>query len=380
MPEIEDRLGWLDVSEKMQAQLGDLVAFAKQLKSEGYTDAVLLGMGGSSLGPEVMRRSFGDQHDGLRLQVLDSTHPDAMLAVEQSVDLDRTIFIVSSKSGGTIETLSHYRHFKAKAKPEQFVVVTDPGSPLAALAASDGLRRTFENPSDIGGRYSVLSFFGLVPAALAGYNVEALLVRAHVGEQDCAADRTGQDNVGLTLGVAIGELAVRGRDKLTLVVSPPIDSFGLWMEQLVAESTGKQGKGILPVADEPLASPEAYGDDRVFLYLRNGNRPSAELDASVGALGDAGVPVITLSTYGATGLGRLFFDRRIRRGGIGLGARDQSVRPAECAGGQGQHQQGARFRLAAHDRGRRRCGAQGAARCEHPALRCDPRLPADRGP
>jgi transaldolase / glucose-6-phosphate isomerase len=308
VPEIEDRLGWLDVAAKMQAQLGDLVAFAKQLKSEGYTDAVLLGMGGSSLGPEVLRRSFGDQANGLRLQVLDSTHPDAVLAVEQSVDLDRTIFIVSSKSGGTIETLSHYRHFKAKAKPEQFVVVTDPGSPLAALAASDGLRRTFENPSDIGGRYSVLSFFGLVPAALAGYNVEALLLRANVGELDCAADLTQQDNVGLTLGVAIGELALRARDKLTLVVSPPIDSFGLWMEQLVAESTGKQGKGILPVADEPLAVPDAYGDDRVILYLRHGNRPSAELDAAVGALRDAGVPVITLSTYGATGLGRLFFD------------------------------------------------------------------------
>ena len=308
VPEIEDRLGWLDVAGKMQAQLGDLVAFAKQLKSEGYKDAVLLGMGGSSLGPEVLRRSFGDQPDGLRLQVLDSTHPDAVLAVERSVDLDRTIFIVSSKSGGTIETLSHYRHFKAKAKPEQFVVVTDPGSPLAALAASDGLRRTFENPNDIGGRYSVLSFFGLVPAALAGYDIEALLLRANVGEHDCAADRTQQHNVGLTLGVAIGELASRGRDKLTLVVSPPIDSFGLWMEQLVAESTGKQGKGILPVADEPLAAPGVYGDDRVILYLRHGNRPSAELDAAVGALRDAGVPVITLSTYGATGLGRLFFD------------------------------------------------------------------------
>ena len=175
VPEIEDRLGWLDVAAKMQEQLGDLVTFAKQLRSDGYTDAVLLGMGGSSLGPEVLRRSFGDQPDGLRLQVLDSTHPDAVLAVEQSVDLDKTIFIVSSKSGGTIETLSHYRHFKARAKPEQFVVVTDPGSPLAALAAADGLRRTFENPSDIGGRYSVLSFFGLVPAALAGYDVEALL-------------------------------------------------------------------------------------------------------------------------------------------------------------------------------------------------------------
>src|SRR5947209_1885417 len=160
VPEIEDRLGWLTVSETMLEHAPELVAFAQEVRSEGYTDAILLGMGGSSLGPEVLRQSFGDIPEGLRLQVLDSTHPDVIRAVQDSVDIAKTIFIVSSKSGGTVETLSHYRHFKSLAKPEQFVVVTDPGSPLARLAEADGLRRSFLNPPDIGGRYSVLSLFG----------------------------------------------------------------------------------------------------------------------------------------------------------------------------------------------------------------------------
>ncbi len=307
VPEIENRLGWLNVSETMLEQLPELTALRDELKGEGYTDAILLGMGGSSLGPEVIRRSFGDLADGLRLQVLDSTHPDAILAIEHSVDLARTVFIVSSKSGGTIETLSHYHYFKAKAKPEQFIVVTDPGSPLAALAGTDGLRRTFLNPSDIGGRYSVLSYFGLVPAALAGVPVDELLNGAQTGEQTCSHLNAAEDNSGLWLGATIGELALRGRDKLTFVVSEPIDSFGLWVEQLVAESTGKQGKGILPVADEPLGDPEVYGDDRVFVYLRNGDHPSKELDAAVDALTGAGHPTLTVTTGDGTDLGRLFF-------------------------------------------------------------------------
>ena len=239
--------------------------------------------------------------------MLDSTHPDAILAVEQSVDLAKTVFIVSSKSGGTIETLSHYRYFKAKAKPEQFIVVTDPGSPLAALAERDGLRRTFLNPSDIGGRYSVLSYFGLVPAALAGVPVDELLKSAQIGEQACAHFNAADGQLGPLAGATIGELALRGRDKLTFIVSEPIDSFGLWVEQLVAESTGKHGKGILPVADEPLGDPSVYGDDRVFVYLRNGASPNEELDAAVDALTDAGHPTLTLTTGDGTDLGRLFF-------------------------------------------------------------------------
>jgi transaldolase/glucose-6-phosphate isomerase len=306
--EIDNRLGWLTVSEQMLDQAAELTALAAGLVAEGYTDALLLGMGGSSLGPEVIRQSFGDLPGALKLQVLDSTHPDAIAAVEASLDLAKTIFIVSSKSGGTIETLSHYAYFKAKAKPEQFIVVTDPGSPLAELAAKDGLRRVFENPSDIGGRYSVLSYFGLVPAALAGVPIDALLHRCQIAEQACAHFTGIEENTGLWLGSVLGELALGGQDKLTFIVSDPIASFGLWVEQLIDESTGKHGKGILTVADEPLASdPGVYGNDRVFLYLRNVEQPSAELDAAVDKLSAAGLPTLTVTAHEATDLGRLFF-------------------------------------------------------------------------
>jgi transaldolase/glucose-6-phosphate isomerase len=306
--EIDNRLDWLTITNEMVDKMVELKSLAKELLDEGYTDAVLLGMGGSSLGPEVLRLSYGDQATGLKLQVLDSTHPDAIKAVEDSVDIARTVFIVSSKSGGTIETLSHYHYFKSKAEARQFVVVTDPGSPLAELANADGLRRTFLNNPNIGGRYSVLSYFGIVPAALAGIPIESLLRTAQAGERTAHEFDGAEDkNLGLWLGATIAEFALQGRDKLTFVVSKPIDSFGLWVEQLVAESTGKQGKGILPVADEPLGAPEAYGDDRVFVYLRNDEEPSDELDEAVSGLGAAGHPTITLATHNADDLGRLFF-------------------------------------------------------------------------
>jgi len=306
-PEITDRLGWLTVSETMLEQAPALEAFVRECRDAGYTDAVLLGMGGSSLGPEVIRRSFSEVPGGLRLQVLDSTHPDAIRRVENSIKIDKTLFIVSSKSGGTVETLSHYHHFRAKAGPEQFCVVTDPGSPLQTLAADDGLRHAFLNPSDIGGRYSVLSYFGLVPAALMGVNVEALLHRCQVAEQNCAHYDSSQNNSGLWLGAVLGELALHGRDKLTFIVSPPIESFGLWVEQLIAESTGKHGRGMLPVADEPLGEPEDYGEDRVFIYLRHEDEPVEALDDAVHKLADAGHPTLTLPTHGAADLGRVFF-------------------------------------------------------------------------
>jgi len=307
VPEIDDRLGWLNVTDTLLDHADELVELKNNLIAEGYTDAVLLGMGGSSLGPEVIRQSFGELPGGLRLQVLDSTHPDAIAAVEASVDLKKTVFIVSSKSGGTIETLSHYSYFKAKATPEQFVVVTDPGSPLVELADSDGVRNTYLNPPDIGGRYSVLSYFGIVPAALAGVPIAELLRQGQVGEQACSHLTSADTNSGLWLGATIGELAKAGRDKLTFIVSEPIDSFGLWAEQLVAESTGKHGKGILPVADEPVGDPSVYGDDRVFVYLRNADSPNEEDDAAVDKLTEAGHPTITVSAHGATDLGRLFF-------------------------------------------------------------------------
>jgi transaldolase / glucose-6-phosphate isomerase len=307
LPEIEDRLGWLTVSEPMLEHAADLDAFAEQAREDGFTDAVLLGMGGSSLGPEVLRQSFGEIPGGLRLQVLDSTHPDQVLAVQDSIEIEKTLFIVSSKSGGTVETLSHYKHFKALAGPHQFAVVTDPGSPLVRIAEDDGLRHCFINQSDIGGRYSVLSLFGLVPAALMGINIAALLHRCQVAEQNCAHYDSSESNSGLWLGATIGALGASGRDKLTFIVSPPIESFGLWVEQLVAESTGKQGRGILPVAGEPLGAPDVYGSDRVFVYLRNAQTAADEVDSAVEALAGAGHPCLTLAAHGSVDLGRVFF-------------------------------------------------------------------------
>ncbi len=310
VPEIGNRLGWLTISEKMLEHAADLREFADAARADGLEHAVLLGMGGSSLGPEVIRRSYGHLPDGMRLHVLDSTDPGAVRDTERAVDLDKTLFIVSSKSGGTIETLSHMRYFYERSGGDgsRFCAVTDPGSGLAELARERGFRHVFENDPDIGGRYSVLSYFGLVPAACAGVNIEGMLHQAQVAEQNCAQFDSAQSNSGLWLGCVMGELAQHGRDKLTYLVSDPISSFGLWVEQLVAESTGKHGKGILPVADEPLAPPEAYGDDRVFAYLRNEDEPDEELDAAIEALGRAGHPTATLSvTGGAADLGRIFF-------------------------------------------------------------------------
>jgi glucose-6-phosphate isomerase len=285
----------------------DLRAFAEECERDGLTDCVLLGMGGSSLGPEVLRRSFGDA-GGLRLQVLDSTDPGAVLEAERSLDLGKTLFLVSSKSGGTIETLSQYRYFRSKIDDgSHFVAITDPGSGLAKLGEEEGFRRVFLNDPDIGGRYSVMSYFGLVPAALMGANVEALLHRSQVAEQNCTSYDSSSSNSGLWLGLMLGELALQGRDKATFIVSEPISSFGLWVEQLIAESTGKEGKGILPVADEPLGDPGAYGDDRVFIYLRNADDPDTDVDAQVQELAKAGHPTVTVAVHGAIDLGRIFF-------------------------------------------------------------------------
>jgi transaldolase/glucose-6-phosphate isomerase len=308
-PEVANRLGWLTISEPMLDEAADLEAWAEEVKRDGLTDCALLGMGGSSLGPEVIRRSFGTLEHGLRLHVLDSTDPGAVAELERSVDLAKTLFLVSSKSGGTIETLSHFRYFfdRSGRNGAQFAAITDPGSPLQQLAGENGFRRVFCNDPDIGGRYSVMSYFGLVPAVLMGANVRGLLNRCQVAEQNCTNYDSSASNSGLWLGIAMGALAAQRRDKLTFVVSGPIASFGLWVEQLIAESTGKEGKGILPVADEPLGAPDVYGDDRVFAYLRDTDDPDEETDAKVEALARAGHPVITLATHGALDLGRIFF-------------------------------------------------------------------------
>jgi transaldolase/glucose-6-phosphate isomerase len=299
-PELADRLGWLTVGQQMSEQVDELEAFAHELKGEGLTDAVVLGMGGSSLAPEVLARSF--EPTCLNLQVLDSTDADAIAAVERATTPDRTLYVVSTKSGGTIETRSLADHFWSR-KPDgrHFVAITDPGSSLEDLARERGFRRTFLSDPDIGGRYSALSPFGLVPAALLGAPLQALLDGAAVAEEACSAADPSAGNSGLWLGAALGALAKAGRDKLTFVVTDSIASFGLWVEQLVAESTGKGGHGILPVADEPLGAPEEYGDDRVFVHLRgDGEEPLTDLI-------DAGHPVLTLPVRGADDLGRIFF-------------------------------------------------------------------------
>ncbi len=297
-PELADRLGWLDIADRLRPQVDDYIAFADEVRSAGYTDAVLLGMGGSSLAPEVFRRSF-EGAKGLTLHVLDSTHPTQVEAVLDAVDLDTAIMIVSSKSGGTIEPNSMFKAFHARQPDgDHYVAVTDPGSSLEKLAGEHGFRRVFHGDPEIGGRYSALSPFGLVPAVLAGIDIGAVLDSAIGAAEECRAEH---GNPGVTLGAILGELALQGRDKLTFVVDAPLDAYGLWAEQLVAESTGKHGKGILPIADEPLLEPGAYGDDRVFLHLEHGGmRSSADLS-------EAGHPVITVHALGPEDLGRIFF-------------------------------------------------------------------------
>jgi transaldolase/glucose-6-phosphate isomerase len=303
-PELADRLGWLSAPENMSEEAGALKEFAAALRAEGYTDAVLLGMGGSSLAPEVMRQSFGVRSDGLRLHVLDSTEPLQIRAVEQAIDVEKTVFVVSSKSGGTIEVMSLFEHFHAlQPDGSHFVAVTDPGTSLQQLASDQGFRRVFCADPHVGGRYSALTHFGLVPAALMGVDVEALLENAQIAEQSCQSFEP-EHNAGLWMGIVLGEAARAGRDKLTMIVDPPLESFGLWAEQLIAESTGKQGKGILPVADEPIVEPSHYGDDRIFVYVRT---EEGLHDEAVRALSQTGQPVITLQATGPEDLGRIFF-------------------------------------------------------------------------
>ena len=260
--EIADRLGWLILPEKMSEHLDQLRDFAESCAE--FDRIVLLGMGGSSLAPEVLSTTYG----GKPLTALDTTHPEAVLAVEKSGDLRNTLFIVASKSGGTVETLSHFAYFFDKVRDaSQFVAITDPGTPLEALARQRDFRRVFLNPADIGGRYSALSYFGLVPAALIGMDLDALLDSAEEMASACADCVPVAENPGLSLGALIGEAASAGRDKLTLLFPDEVSAFGGWLEQLIAESTGKEGKGIVPVDGEPPGSPDVYGDDRLFVSL-----------------------------------------------------------------------------------------------------------------
>ena len=298
--EITNRLGWLTVTDLMHERIGEIEAFAKQAAADGFETAVLLGMGGSSLAPEVFMRTFGSADGALELIVLDTTHPATIRRVADQLDLRTTLFIVASKSGGTTETLSHFAHFwDATPTGSQFVAITDPGTSLETLARDRGFRSVFLNPNDIGGRYSALSYFGLVPASLIGAPLHEVL--DHAEEMEVASERVvpAAQNPGATLGALMGEAARAGRDKLTLALPPEIASLGNWVEQLIAESTGKEGKGIVPVVGEPLAAPDVYGQDRVFVAIGE--------HAGVDALEGVGHPVARLALDGREQIGGEFF-------------------------------------------------------------------------
>jgi transaldolase/glucose-6-phosphate isomerase len=287
--EVVDRLGWIFSPAQMEHAVDELEHLAKQCVADGLTHAVLMGMGGSSLFPEVMVETFGTAEGHLQLLVLDTTDPEAIGRVAEALPLDRTLFVAASKSGGTIETRSHLELFWDRVgRPEQFAVVTDPGSELGTLARERGFRKLFENRPDIGGRYSALSHFGLVPAALLGVDVCELLDRTGHMAAATAPCVPPDRNPALRLGAVMAAAARAGRDKLTIVLPPEIETFGLWLEQLIAESTGKHGTGVLPVVGEPLGAPEHYGDDRLFVAI--GSTFSAQLDALAGA----GHPVVEL--------------------------------------------------------------------------------------
>jgi glucose-6-phosphate isomerase len=302
----------------MRGKLAELEAFAAEVKAAGYTDVVLLGMGGSSLWPEVLSLVWRNQGEkaGAALHVLDNTDPAAVAAVDEKIGGRKTLFVVASKSGGTIEIQAFERFFWQRtlgksggdvaAAGASFAAITDPATRLGQLAEEKHYRRVFINPADIGGRYSALSFFGLVPAALAGADVGALLGSAAELAAASGAGVPAAESPGLVLGAAIGAAAAAGRDKLTLVISPDIASFGSWIEQLIAESSGKEGKGIVPIDLEPVGAPASYGADRLFVYIRS-SAADAKQDAAVAALEKAGQPVVTIAVDRREALGREIF-------------------------------------------------------------------------
>ena len=313
--EITNRLGWLHSPEVMGDNVKRMEELADAVRSDGYTHALLLGMGGSSLAPKVFRKTFGVKDGFLDVGVLDSTDPATIVAHTETLAPSRTLFIVSTKSGTTVETLSFFKFFYnwvcdalgQDRAGEHFIAITDPGTPLTSLAAKYGFRTTFLNDPAIGGRYSALIFFGLVPATLIGVDVSALLDRAMnavCNAEGCNCPVTG-DNRGARLGVILGGLNRADRDKLTLIASPAIESFGDWVEQLVAESTGKEGKGILPVVGEPVGPPEVYGKDRIFVHLRmDGDKTN---DTAISEFEKAGHPVVRLFLKDRYDLGGQYF-------------------------------------------------------------------------
>ncbi|MDP3972708.1 MAG: bifunctional transaldolase/phosoglucose isomerase [Candidatus Nanopelagicales bacterium] len=310
-----DWLGWLGITEDQLAHIDHLRSIAEEVKAAGFRHALLLGMGGSSLCPEVIRTTFGKLDGYPELHVLDSTDPAQVKTFEGKVDLANTIFIVSSKSGSTLEPNIFKQYFFERVKRvigadnagSRFIAITDPGSKMQQVAESGGFRHVFFGLPSIGGRYSALSNFGMVPSAIMGVDVRRLLDRAEEMVQACASCVPAEDNPGVVLGTILGVLAKHGRDKVTITASPGIQGLGAWLEQLLAESTGKEGKGLIPVDREALGLPEVYGRDRLFVYLRLESRPDPSQDAAIDGLEQAGQAVVRISVPDRYDLGQEFF-------------------------------------------------------------------------
>jgi transaldolase/glucose-6-phosphate isomerase len=308
-------LGWLDITEKQLAQVDVFKKVAADVKKAKFKHALLLGMGGSSLCPEVLRMTFGKIKGFPALHVLDSTDPAQIRAIEAQVDLKSTICIVSSKSGSTLEPNIYKQYFfeqikkkvGAKEVGNRFIAITDPGSKMQQVAEADKFRHIFFGVPSIGGRYSALSNFGMIPAAVMGLDVAKFLKNTKEMVKACSASVAADKNPGVVLGAILGTAANQGADKVTIISSPGISDLGAWLEQLLAESTGKQGKGIVPVDREKLAKPAAYGNDRVFAYLRLETKPDKKQDAAVAALEKDGLPVVRISVKNTHNLGQEFF-------------------------------------------------------------------------
>jgi transaldolase / glucose-6-phosphate isomerase len=308
-------LGWLSITEEQLAHIDALKQIAADIKKARFKHALLLGMGGSSLCPEVMRMTFGKIKGYPELHVLDSTDPAQIRAIEAKLDLKSTICIVSSKSGSTLEPNIYKQYFFERVKAKvgekevgnRFIAITDPGSKMQQVAEADKFRKIFFGVPSIGGRYSAISNFGMVPAAVMGVDVAKFLKNTEEMVQACGASSAADSNPGVLLGTILGVAATHGRDKITIITSPGIFDLGAWLEQLIAESTGKSGKGIIPVDRERLAKPAVYGNDRVFAYLRLASKPNKAQDAAVAALEKAGHPVVRITLPNIYNLGQEFF-------------------------------------------------------------------------
>ncbi len=329
---IANRLGWLDAPWRFEDEVAELNAFGVEIEREGFTDALICGMGGSSLAPEVLTRVYPESDKGLNVHVLDSTDPEAVAAYDETLDPQRTLRIIATKSGSTTETLAFLAHlwdkeqhrvgrFPHSKAGNAFVSISDPGGPVAAIPKSEYFRETFLNPADVGGRYSALTYVGLVPAVLLRLDLDPLLEDARIMADTTRGD--ADDNPALVLGAAMAALAKAGRDKLTFVIEPDLEPLGVWLEQLIAESTGKKGVGIVPVDGEPLGPPDVYGDDRVFVRLgpANDSEWHKDIDAKLAALTEAGHPLIDIRLDDASWVAAEFFRWEFATAiaGIGLG-------------------------------------------------------------